>query len=82
MLASRLPALVAKPWLTVKPNQLNLLLVLLELYWSLDESADRNHSSTWENFYFCLLQKTPNKVFPSRKGVLCDSFPPRGFFLL
>lgn len=57
-------------------NQLILLLVLLELYWSLDQSADRNHSRSRETFHFSLLQRTPSKVFPSRKGVLCDSFPP------
>lgn len=43
VLVPRLPAQVANPWVTVKPNQLNLL---LELYWSLDQSADRNHSSS------------------------------------
>lgn len=82
VLVSRFPAQVANPWVTVKPNQLNLLLVLLELYQSLDQSADRNHSSRWENFYFCLLQRSPNKVLPSREGVSWDPFPPQGFFLL
>lgn len=64
-----------KPLGHCEANKLNLLLVLLQLHWSLDQSADRNHSSSWENFYFCLLQRTPDKVFASRKGVSCGPFP-------